>query len=146
MSYIFGEARTQSTISSLDEQISGDNPVRLIDLLVNMLYSEDISQTVSKGTKTTGRPAYHPCHMIKLYIYGYMNKIPSSRRLEMETKRNIELKWLINNICPDFKTISDFRKDNQEIITNMTHRFNKMLRDKGLIAGELYQFAFKHPN
>ena len=137
MSYIFGEARTQSTISSLDEQISGDNPVRLIDLLVNMLYSEDISQTVSKGTKTTGRPAYHPCHMIKLYIYGYMNKIPSSRRLEMETKRNIELKWLINNICPDFKTISDFRKDNQEIITNMTHRFNKMLRDKGLIAGEL---------
>jgi len=137
VSYIFGEDRTQSTISSLDEQISADNPVRLIDLLVNMLYSEDLGNSVIKGTKRTGRPAYHPKHMIKLYIYGYMNKIASSRRLELEAKRNIELKWLINNICPDFKTISDFRKDNQDAITNMTYRFNQMLKDKGLIVGEL---------
>lgn len=137
MSYIFGEDRTQSTISSLDEQISGDNPARLIDLLVNMLYTEDIVQAMGKGTNSTGRPAYHPRHMIKLYVYGYMNKVPSSRKLEIEAKRNIELKWLINNICPDFKTISDFRRDNQDAITNMTHRFNQMLKDKGLIAGEL---------
>lgn len=137
LSYIFGEDRMQSTISSLDEQISADNPVRLIDLLVNLLYVEDIGNSVVKGTKSTGRPAYHPRHMIKLYIYGYMNKIPSSRKLEAETKRNIELKWLINNICPDFKTISDFRRDNQEAISNLTQRFNQMLKDKGLIAGEL---------
>ena len=137
VSYIYGEDRKQSTISSLDEQISTDNPVRLIDLLVNMLYTDDLSNSVIKGTKRTGRPAYHPRHMIKLYIYGYMNKLASSRRLEVETKRNIELKWLINNICPDFKTISDFRRDNQDAITNMTYRFNQMLKDKGLIVGEL---------
>lgn len=137
MSYIFGEDRTQSTISSLDEQVSADNPVRLIDLLVNILYGEGIDNLIPKGTKSTGRPAYHPRHMIKLYVYGYMNKIPSSRRLECEAKRNIELKWLVNNICPDFKTISDFRRDNQDTITNLTHRFNQMLKEKGLIAGEL---------
>lgn len=76
MSYIFGEDRTQSTISSLDEQISADNPVRLIDLLVNMLYTEDLVNSVVKGTKRTGRPAFHPRHMMKLYLYGYMNKYP----------------------------------------------------------------------
>ena len=137
MSYIFGEDRTQSTISSLDEQISADNPVRLIDLLVNMLYTEDLVNSVVKGTKRTGRPAFHPRHMMKLYLYGYMNKVPSSRKLEVEARRNIELKWLINNLCPDFKTICDFRCDNQDTITNITQRFNQMLKDKGLIAGDL---------
>ena len=137
MSYIFGEDRTQSTISSLDEQLSPDNPVRLIDLLVDKLLREDISKYVIKGTSRTGRPAYHPKHLLKLYVYGYMNRIVSSRRLEMESKRNIELKWLINNVSPDFKTIADFRKDNNDAIKELTLRLRYLLSNQGLITGQL---------
>jgi len=137
MSYIFGEDRTQSMITSLDGQISGDNPVRLIDLLVDKLLLEDINKYVIKGTSGTGRPAYHPKHLLKLYVYGYMNRISSSRRLEVETKRNIELKWLINNVSPDFKTIADFRKDNSDAIKELTLRLKHLLNNQGLITGQL---------
>lgn len=137
MSYIFGEDRTQTTISSLDEMISPDNSVRLIDLLVDKLILEYIAKYSLKGTGTLGRPAYHPKHMLKLYVYGYMNKISSSRRLEAESKRNVELKWLINNVSPDFKTIADFRRDNSDAIKELTLRFRYMLSNKGLITAEL---------
>ena len=137
MSYIIGESRTQSTIFWLDESISADNPVRLIDLLVDKLFAEGVGESIDKGKKYTGRPAYHPSDMIKLYLYGYTNKIPSSRKLETETKRNIELKWLLNNLSPDFKTIADFRKDNKETIEKMVQRFTRMLKDNGLITGKL---------
>lgn len=137
MSYIIGVPRLQCDISSLDEWISADNPVRLIDLLVDMLYAEGLGESIKTGKKHTGRPAYHPCDMLKLYLYGYMNKIPSSRRLEAETKRNIELKWLLHNLSPDFKTIADFRKDNKDTIQDMVKRFTRMLKDNGLITGKL---------
>lgn len=137
MSYIVGDSRIQCTISSLDELISADNSIRLIDLLVDQLYAEGVGESIDKGIKHTGRPAYHPRDMIKLYLYGYTNKIPSSRKLEAETKRNIELKWLLKNLSPDFKTIADFRKDNKDTIEKMVRRFTRMLKDSGLITGKL---------
>lgn len=137
MSFIFGDSREQITLSSLEDCIGADNVVRLIDLIVDKLYQEDSDKYTTKGNKETGRPAYHPRHLLKLFLYGYMNRIPSSRRLETECKRNLELKWLLNNLCPDFKTIADFRKDNRDAVREMSLKFRFMLANQGLITGEL---------
>ena len=137
MSFIYGDSREQVTLSTLEDGIASDNAVRLIDLIVDKLYQEDSSKYTLKGNKETGRPAYHPRHMLKLFVYGYMNRIPSSRRLEAECKRNLELKWLLNNLCPDFKTIADFRKDNGDAVREMSLKFRFMLSNQGLITGEL---------
>lgn len=137
MSYIHGTTRDQCTISTLDEQIDPTNPVRLIDWICDLVLLEDIEKYTIKGKSRVGRPAYHPKHMLKLYVYGYMNKIASSRRLEAECRRNIELKWLINNVCPDFKTIADFRSTNSDAIKELTLRVRYRLVNQGLITGEL---------
>ena len=110
--FIEGEARTQATLfpERLDDYITEENPVRVIDVFIDSLNLSDL------GFKTipamTGRPAYHPGTMLKLYVYGYLNRIQSSRRLEREAGRNVELMWLLGRLAPDFKTIADFRKDN----------------------------------
>jgi len=110
--FIEGEARTQATLfpEALDDYITEENPVRVIDVFIDSLNLTDL------GFKTipaiTGRPAYHPGTMLKLYVYGYLNRIQSSRRLEREAGRNVELMWLLGRLAPDFKTIADFRKDN----------------------------------
>ena len=120
--FIEGEARLQATLfpEVLDDYITEENPVRVIDVFVDNL---DLS---GLGFKTesahTGRPAYHPSTMLKLFIYGYLNRIQSSRRLEREAGRNVELMWLLGRLAPDFKTIADFRKDNGKGIKN-TYRF-----------------------
>lgn len=137
MSFIYGDSREQVTLSTLEDGIASDNAVRLIDLIVDKLYQEGSGRYSLKGHKETGRPAYHPRHMLKLFVYGYMNRIPSSRRLEAECKRNLEMKWLLNNLCPDFKTIADFRKDNGDAIREMSLKFRFMLANQGLITGEL---------
>ena len=114
--FIEGEARTQATLlpEILDDYITEDNAVRVIDVFIDGI---DLSGMGFKtAPKDTGRPAYHPSTMLKLYVYGYLNRIQSTRRLEREAGRNIELMWLLGRLAPDFKTISDFRKDNTKAI------------------------------
>ena len=111
--FVQGEDRSQSTLfpESLDEYIDDDSPVRAIDAFVDEL---DLGALGFDGAEpeNTGRPAYHPSTLLKIYAYGYLNRIQSSRRLERETQRNVELMWLTGRLMPDFKTIADFRKDN----------------------------------
>ena len=110
--FIEGEARSQSVLfpERLDDWIADDNPVRAVDAFVDEL---DLAELGFEGAEpaATGRPSYHPAVLLKLYIYGYLNRIPSSRRLEREAQRNVELMWLTGRLAPDFKTIADFRQD-----------------------------------
>ena len=111
--FVEGEDRTQGVLlpEFLDDYVAEDNPVRAIDVFVDEL---DLRGLGFEGVvaETTGRPAYHPATMLKIYVYGYVNQIQSSRRLERETARNVEMMWLTGRLTPDFKTIADFRKDN----------------------------------
>jgi len=126
--FIQGEARHQTTLfpEALDDYITEENPIRVIDAFVDNI------DLASLGFKTipadTGRPAYHPSMMLKLFIYGYLNRIQSSRRLERETGRNVELMWLLERLSPDFKTIADFRKDNSLGIKNTCRTFIDLCR------------------
>src|SRR5277367_1279897 len=122
--FIECEDRSQSTLfpERLDDYIAEDNPVRVIDVFVDEL---DLSQLGFEGAEpeVTGRPAYHPATLLKIYIYGYLNRIQSSRRLEREAQRNVELIWLTGRLMPDFKTIADFRKDNGKAIRSVCREF-----------------------
>ena len=111
--FIEGENRDQSVLfpERLDDYIGEDNPVRAIDVFVDELELKSLGFDGVEAEET-GRPAYHPATLLKIYIYGYLNRVESSRRLERETQRNIELVWLTGRLSPDFKTIADFRKDN----------------------------------
>jgi len=126
--FIEGESRSQATLfpERLDDYISEENPVRVIDVFVDEL---DIG---TLGFKThpeeTGRPAYHPATLMKIYIYGYLNRVQSSRRLERETQRNVEMMWLTGRLSPDFKTIADFRKDNGQAIRKVCREFILLCR------------------
>ena len=115
--FVEGIPRTQSTLfpERLEDYIDEENPVRGIDAFVDAL---DLEQLGFHGMKpkATGRPSYHPSIMLKLYVYGYLNRIQSTRRLERETGRNIELMWLLGRLAPDFKTIANFRRHNGKAI------------------------------
>ncbi len=132
--FIEGEARTQATLfpEILDEYITEENPVRVIDVYIDNL---DLS---GLGFKTesahTGRPAYHPSTMLKLFIYGYLNRIQSSRCLEREAGRNVELMWLLGRLAPDFKTIADFRKNNGKGIKNTCRAFIDICRQLNMFT------------
>ena len=127
--FVVGEARNQSTLfpALLDDFIADDNPVRAIEAFIEGL---DLRGLGFKGVDphATGRPAYHPAVLLKLYIYGYLNRIQSSRRLERETQRNVELMWLTERLTPDFKTIADFRKDNGDAIRCVCREFIVLCR------------------
>ncbi|WP_455286869.1 IS1182 family transposase [Cupriavidus necator] len=133
--FIEGEDRHQVTLlpECLDDFIGEDNPVRVIDAFVDEL---DLHRLGFKGAApaATGRPAYHPSVLLKIYIYGYLNRIQSSRRLERETQRNVELMWLTGRLAPDFKTIADFRHDNGVGIRNVCRRFIALCRDLKLFS------------
>jgi transposase len=133
--FIEGEDRSQSTLfpEHLDDYIAEDNPVRVIDVFVDEL---DLSRLGFEGVQpeATGRPAYHPASLLKIYIYGYLNRIQSSRRLERETQRNVELIWLTGRLTPDFKTIADFRKNNGKAIRSVCREFIVMCRDLKLFS------------
>jgi transposase len=116
----------------VDDYVSEESPVRVIDVFVDEL---DLDVLGFAGAATTGRPGYHPATMLKLYLYGYLNQVQSSRRLEREAGRNLELMWLVGKLVPDFKTIADFRRDNGEAIRAMCHQFVLLCRELGLIAG-----------
>jgi len=131
--FIEGEARTQSTLfpERLDDYITEENAVRVIDVFIDSLNLSDLGFNIIPAV--TGRPAYHPGTMLKLYVYGYLNRIQSSRRLEREAGRNVELMWLLGRLAPDFKTIADFRKDN-------TKGIHLVCRDFVLICRKLSLF------
>jgi transposase len=133
--FIEGEDRNQATLlpEYLDDCIAEDNPVRAVDAFVDEL---DLKQLGFAGADpaSTGRPAYHPAVLLKIYIYGYLNRIASSRRLEREAQRNVELMWLTGRLAPDFKTIADFRHDNGEGIRNVCRRFVQLCRDLKLFT------------
>ena len=133
--FIEGEDRSQVTLlpDCLDDYIGEDNPVRVVDAFVDEL---DLGELGFDGVTAalTGRPGYHPAVLLKLYIYGYLTRIQSSRRLERECQRNVELMWLTSRLAPDFKTIADFRKDNGKGIRNVCRRFVAMCRQLKLFS------------
>ncbi len=127
--FVQGEQRTQRILlpNSLDEYVAEENPVRVIEVFVDGL---DLTELGFAGMipAATGRPAYHPATMLKLYLYGYLNRIQSSRRLERETQRNMEVMWLTGRLMPDFKTIADFRRDNGPAIRATCRQFVVLCR------------------
>jgi transposase len=127
--YVEGENRSQSTLfpESLDEYITEDNPVRVVDVFVDELDLKQLGFDRAEP-EITGRPGYHPGTMLKIYIYGYLNRLQSSRRLERETQRNVELMWLTGRLSPDFKTIADFRRDNGKAIQRVCREFIELCR------------------
>jgi transposase len=133
--FIEGESRQQVTLlpECLDDYIGEDSPVRVVDVFVDELDLQSLGfQGVTPAA--TGRPSYHPASLLKLYIYGYLNRIQSSRRLEREAQRNVELMWLTGRLAPDFKTIADFRHDNGPGICNVCKRFVGMCRELRLFS------------
>jgi transposase len=132
--FIKGTCRSQSTLfpEQLDDFVTDDNPVRVIDAFVDSLNLSNLSFKTKPAA--TGRPGYHPATMLKLYIYGYLNRIQSTRRLETESNRNIELMWLLERLNPDFKTIADFRKDNGKAIQKVCREFVIICRKLNLLS------------
>jgi transposase len=133
--FIEGVDRGQSTLfpALLDEHIGDDNPVRAVDAFVDGL---DLAALGFEGVQplALGRPAYRPASLLKIYVYGYLNRVPSSRRLERECQRNIELIWLTGRLAPDHKTIADFRKDNSGAIVKVCRAFVMLCRKLGLLS------------
>ena len=133
--FIEEEVRTQSTLlpDTLDDYVAEDNPVRAVDAFVGQLDLLALGFETAEA-KATGRPGYHPATLLKLYIYGYLNRIQSSRRLEREAQRNLELIWLCGRLTPDFKTIADFRKDNGPAILKVCKEFILLCRRLDLFS------------
>ena len=133
--FVEGTDREQSTLfpECLEDWIDENNPVRVIDVFVDEL---DLAELGFDGVapETTGRPGYHPSVLLKLYIYGYLNRVQSSRRLEREALRNVEVMWLTGRLAPDHKTIADFRKDNGGAIRQVCARFIELCRAMGLLT------------
>ncbi|HUC19263.1 MAG TPA: IS1182 family transposase [Acetobacteraceae bacterium] len=138
MAHLTGTDRTQSLLlpESLDDYVGQDNPVRFIEAFVDGL---DLTEAgFSRVTaKQTGRPGYAPADLLKLYIYGYLNRVRSSRRLEAETHRNVEVIWLLRQLKPDFKTIADFRRDNHKAFRPVFRQFILLCRNLDLFGKEL---------
>ena len=133
--FVEGEDRRRTTLlpEAVDDYVSEENPVRVIEAFVAAL---DLAELGFGGVvpERTGRPAYHPATLLKLYVYGYLNRIQSSRRLEREAGRNLELMWLTGRLAPDFKTIADFRKDNGAAIHATCRRFVLLCRELDLLS------------
>jgi transposase len=133
--FVEGMDRGQSTLfpECLEDWIDEDNPVRVIDVFVDEL---DLAELGFDGVEpeVTGRPSYHPSVLLKLYIYGYLNRVQSSRRLEREALRNVEVMWLLGRLAPDHKTIADFRKDNGRAIRQVCAQFVELCRTMGLLT------------
>ena len=138
MGYVEGMDRRQTILfpETVDEYIEEDNPVQFIDAFVESLDLKELEFKYSEP-ELTGRPPYNPADMLKLYLYGYLNRIRSSRKLEKETRRNVELMWLVKKLSPDFKTIADFRKDNRRAIKKVCREFTVLCKRLDLFGGEL---------
>jgi transposase len=138
MTHIAGHDRCQTLLlpESLDDYVGPENPVRFIEAFVGGL---DLTAAgfIRVAAKRTGRPGYAPGDLLKLYIYGYLNRVRSSRRLEAETHRNIEVIWLLRHLKPDFKTIADFRRDNRNAFRPIFRQFVLLCRQLDLFGREL---------
>ena len=136
--FIVGENRFQSTLfpESLEDYIAEDNAIRVVDAFVNKLDLKQLGFGRAEPSDT-GRPGYHPGVMLKMYVYGYLNHIQSSRRLERESQRNVELIWLTGRLMPAFKTIADFRKDNRQAIRKVCLEFVELCRELELFSATL---------
>ena len=137
MSHIEGGDREQMTLfpEALDDYVSQENPVRFIDAFVESLDLEELGFTHAVPNDL-GRPPYNPADLLRLFIYGYLNRVRSSRQLEREANRNVELMWLLRRLTPDFKTIADFRKDNGQAIRGVCKEFISYCRELRLFGGE----------
>jgi transposase len=133
--YVEGVDRRQSFLlpESVQDYVGEDNPVRVIDVFVDRIDLAELGFGRAVPADT-GRPSYHPATLLKLYLYGYLNRIPSSRRLEREAQRNLELMWLTNRLAPDFKTIADFRRDNGAAIRGTCRQFVMLCRQMDLLS------------
>src|SRR5258708_1217777 len=133
--FIDGEDRMQQALlpHCLEDYVGEENPVRVIEVFIE---ESDLAALGFSGVTpaTTGRPGYHPSTLLKIYLYGSLNRLQSSRRLEREAQRNIELMWLVGRLAPDFKTIADFRKDNGAAIPAVCRRFVELCRQLGLFT------------
>src|SRR5216117_4347301 len=133
--FIDGEDRMQQALlpHSLEDYVDGENPVRVIEIFIDEL---DLAALGFSGMTpaVTGRPAYHPSTLLKIYLYGYLNRVQSSRRLEREAQRNIEVMWLTGRLVPDHKTIADFRRDNGPAIRKVCAQFVALCREIGLLT------------
>ncbi|AYC31803.1 IS1182 family transposase [Pseudomonas cavernae] len=133
--FIEGESRAQVSLlpECLDDYITDENPIRVVEAFVEQL---DLAGLEFSGATpaTTGRPSYHPAVLLKIYLYGYLNRIQSSRRLERECQRNLELMWLTERLAPDFKTIADFRRDNGKATRNVCRQFVVLCRNLDLFS------------
>src|SRR5260370_16014253 len=138
MAHVTGEWDYQSTFfpEVRDEVVAFNDPVRVIDALVDALDLEELgfSKVEAEGM---GRPPYAPADVLKLYVYGYLHRVRSSRRLEAETHRNVQVMWLINRLRPSFKTIADFRKDHAGAIVGVCRAFIRFCREQSLFGAEL---------
>src|ERR1700681_1450227 len=138
MAHVTGQSRYQSTLfpEVLDEVVSDEDPVRVIDAFVDTLdlTALGFSKVEAEGM---GRPPYAPGDILKLYVYGYLHRLRASRRLEAETRRNVQVMWLINRLTPAFKTIADFRKDHAKAIVGVCRAFIRFCREQSLFGAEL---------
>ena len=135
--FIEGVSRDQVTLlpESLDDYVAKDNPARVVDAFIDILDLGKLGFVVEP--EATGRPGYHPGLMLRIYLYGYLNQVQSSRRLERECGRNLELLWLTGRLKPDFKTIADFRKDNGPAIRKVCQQFVALCRDIKLLDSDI---------
>jgi transposase len=138
MAHVTGQSRYQSTLfpEVLDEVVSVDDPVRVIDAFVDGLDLGELGFS-KVASEEMGRPPYAPGDLLKLYIYGYLHRVRASRRLEAETRRNVQVMWLLNRLTPAFKTIADFRKDHAEAIVGVCRAFIRFCREQSLFGAEL---------
>ena len=138
MEFISGEGRHQTIMlpDRVDDYVDENNPARVIDAYINNLNLDELGFAKADPNKT-GRPMYDPKDMLKLYVYGYMNRIRSSRRLESESKRNLEVIWLLGKLSPDHKTIARFRHDNSKALKNAFRDFARLCLTLGLYGKEL---------
>src|SRR5438045_547420 len=138
MSYLRGPDRHQAELlpATVEEYVPSEAPVRFIDAFAEGLDFQTLGFKQAQPA-STGRPGYHPGDMVRLYLYGYLNRIRSSRRLEAEASRNLEVIWLLRGLRPDFKTIADFRKDNRNAFKPLFKQFNLLCRKLELFGAEL---------
>jgi transposase len=138
MGYIVGQDRSQSMLfpPSLEEYLTAENPVRFIEAFVEGLDLAALGFTKAVA-KETGRPGYAPGDLLRLYLYGYLNRVRSSRLLEREPQRNVEVMWLLGKLTPDFKTIADFRKDNLQALKAVCREFTLLCKKLELFGSEV---------
>ena len=138
-SYVAKIGRKQSSLlpDMIEDYVDENNPTRLFDFFVDSLDLDEMNFRYAVLEQGPGRPSYYPSYMLKLYLWGYYNGIRSSRKLETESHRNMEVMWLIRKLKSDFKTISGFRKDNMDTVKSLFRKFNLFLKGEGVSSNRM---------